>query len=94
MATATLILGSKITLIKEVFGGSLVKSGNMSELPTFVKNVNVLSFKGMAKQTKVNKYKKIISDLGFSELSIEWERSAGFDGANSDVIDFNITYSA
>jgi len=89
---ATLDISKSLTVIKYVGGITLVNSGKMGELATLIEGVEELTFTGITSQSKAKKYQSIIESLGYEVTSTEWSRNAGFEGKNSDVIDFCVNY--
>ncbi len=93
MANATLVLGQKITLMESVGACVIISSDKMGNFTATVSRFDRIDFNGMAKPAKMAKYQSLLVEAGFSVKSEQWVSNAGFEGKNSDVISFNITYA-
>ena len=88
MATATLSLGKKITLIV----GGAVYTQNCGNFESIISKFDNIIFTGLSKPNKKNKYQSMLENKGFTS-TVVFSENAGFEGANSDVINFRIEFS-
>jgi len=89
MTTATLNIGKQTTLIV----GGIVTTEKMGSFESIINKFNSIIFTGMSKPAKKEKYEKMLVNSGFSKSVVLFDRNAGFDGINSDVIDFRVEYT-
>lgn len=89
MKTATLYLDKKITLIV----GGAVYTENMGSFESMISKFDSIILTGLAKPSKINKYKNLLLKNEFNERNIEWCNNAGFSDKNADVINFRIEFS-
>jgi hypothetical protein len=94
MKNATIEIGTHVTMITEEIKGHSVKTGKMGDFARFLNGLKNVVLTGTAKPSKLQKYQSILIENGFSFVATEWNESAGFEGANSDVIKFRIKYTA
>lgn len=90
MRTATLNISKIITLIE----GSKVTSEKMGSFEDIIKNFKTIVLTGMAKPSKFNKYKQMLLNNGFEVTKTYWFDNAGFEGKNSDVMNFRIEFKS
>lgn len=94
MKSATIIIGTKVTMITKEVKGHSIKTGKMSDFANFLNGLKEVVLTGTTKPNKLQKYQSILVANGFSFVAAEWNESAGFEGINSDVIKFRIKYVA
>lgn len=85
---ATLNIGKKITVVS----GNCVYNSNMSEFENIIVKHNIVYLTGLSKPSKKNKYEQLLLNNGFTLLKVYWNEIAGFEGKNSDVINYRIAY--
>jgi hypothetical protein len=88
MKTATLSISKSITLID----GSSVFCSKMSSFESIINNYNLIRFTGMSTPSKFNKYENLLLNNGFVLCQTFWNQNAGFEGKNSNVMNFSISY--
>ena len=89
MKSASLIIGKQVTLVV----GGKVTTEKMGSFETVISNFNTIIFCGMSKPAKKQKYENLLTKAGFSVNEVCYSHNAGFEGLNSDVIDFRIEYT-
>jgi hypothetical protein len=89
MTHATLNLGKKITLIV----GSSVYNENMCNFQDIISKFNTIELSGLSKPGKKAKYENMLLSTGFNVGTIIYCNNAGFEGNNSDVINFRIEFN-
>ena len=89
MTTATLDIGKQTTLII----GGIVTTEKMGSFESIINKFDNIIFTGMSKPAKKEKYERLLDNAGFSKSCVWYDRNAGFEGINSDVIDFRIKYT-
>ena len=88
MNNATINITSIVTKIT----GKCVTNYKLTNLSDALVNLDVFSFTGMSKQSKIDKYKQVILSNGFELSQTVWFENAGFEGKNSDVTTFNLVF--
>jgi hypothetical protein len=88
MTTASIYITKKITVIK----GCIVTEHDMNEFTNIIQNLQCFDIKGDSKPAKLNKYVNLALQNGFVK-SAETIKNAGFEGKNSDVLSYKITFT-
>lgn len=92
MRIATLNIGKQITIIESVLGFAKVHSEKMGNFESIISKLDTIELVGLSKPTKKIKYEKMLLNNGFSANKIYWCDNAGFEGNNSDVLNYRIEY--
>lgn len=89
MNTATLNIGKQVTVII----GGCVTSEKMGNFVNVVTSMESVKLTGMSKPAKKSKYENLLLNAGFKVSSVDYCHNAEFDGINSDVISYSISFS-
>lgn len=89
MENITLNIGKEVTLITKSFVRS-EKMGNFAEL---ISSLNNISLVGLSKPNKMNKYMNLLIENGFVLTETLYCNNAGFEGKNSDVLNYRYNYT-
>ena len=85
---ATLNISKKITVLT----GNFVYTSNMLNFESIILKNDIVYLTGLSKPSKKDKYEQLLLNNGFTLLKVYWNDNAGFDGKNSDVINYRIAY--
>ena len=89
MTTASICIGKQVTVII----GSYVHTEKMGNFESVISEHNTVVVYGMSKPAKKAKYENLVLSCGFKLVEVSYERNAGFEGNNSDVIDYRKIYA-
>ena len=92
METVTISISKVITKITNSKLGGVVTTHKLSQLIDVVSSLESFYFVGTAKPNKLGKYENVLLSNGFVLSDVDYKKNAGFEGENSDVIDFRISY--
>jgi hypothetical protein len=92
MKAANLNIGKQITLIEYIKGAVLVSSDKMGNFESVIANFDTIEVTGLSKPAKKVKYENMLLNAGFKAVQIHYCDNAGFEGNNSDVLTYSITY--
>lgn len=84
----TLVLGKKITLITN----HTVQDFNMNLFNSIIEKFDIITLVGLSKPAKKDKYSNMLLNNNFTISKVNYNDNAGFEGKNSDVINFSIEF--
>ena len=91
--TATLeISGTKAAVILQGKNTAKIAVMQYGAVESALQGVDSVLLAGMSKPAKLNKYIGILQRLGYAEIKTEWLKNCGFEGKNSDVLNFRIEF--
>lgn len=93
MTTATLNISKSLTKMVTTSFGTLISSYKLGQLNIAVADLKSFDFTGTAKASKFSKYEEVLLNAGFCVSEVLYSDNAGFEGANSDVINFRVVYA-
>lgn len=74
-------------------GITKVFCSKMAMFTDIISSRNVVTIHGLAKQAKMEKYINLMIDNGFTMSKLNHSHNAGFEGKNSDVVSYSITFT-
>jgi thiamine monophosphate kinase len=89
--TTTIEISRVITKISTKNNCGNVSTLKLSDMNKALLGLNEFQLTSTLKPSKFDKYNNIINNLGFC-ISVQTCNSAGFEGENSDVNNYKITY--
>lgn len=92
MRTATISIQKILTIMEKTSFGTITSCKKMGSFDSIINDFDKIQITGMAKPSKLNKYKQIMINNNFVNTNIVALNNAGFDGINSDVISFSLVF--
>lgn len=89
MKSATISISKIVSVITE----KSVQNFKMNEFDIAISGLDVFTMTGISKPAKIAKYQDAAVKAGFELSKTVWFDNAGFDGANSDVMNYNFIYT-
>lgn len=89
---ASINISKVLTVITSIGGFGKISTHRLGELETIISSLTSFELFGCTNEPKVNKYLTIIESLGFTKTIISCVNS-GFEGKNSDCINFRYSFS-
>jgi len=89
MNAATFNIGTQITVIFN----NMVYCAKMKDFATNACKFDSVTIKGNSKPAKLAKYQSQLLGNGFTLVSENFNRNAGFEGQNADVVNYSLTYT-
>jgi len=89
----TLHISKIISKVISSNGSAFVSNHKQGELADLINGVDVFTITGASKPAKLSRIKQIIEANGFTCSVTNWEESAGYEGVNSDVVNYSIIYT-